>query len=155
MTKESESKDITERQVDDIIAQTEEGGELARPNIISDEALLGVYSEIMDDIRKDSEKVDEILDNFVDMVINEGDSSNSSKEALTTSLKIKTDLADKKIKIADLMTRLKMKDNNTWKPWMGSKSQGTNLTIIDQSGMTKREIIEAAKRKKNDEQKQS
>lgn len=149
MTKESDTNDLSERQVDDILTEQDGANEIAETSLVSDEALLGVYSEIMTDIREDRKKVDELLDNFVDMVINEGDSTNSSKEALVSLAKLRTDSADKMVKIADLMTRIKLKESNTWKPYMGKGgNQGTNLTIIDQSGMTKREILDSINKKK-------
>lgn len=148
MTKESTNKDLSERQVDDILKNENGIDELATTNLISDESLLGMFSEIMSDIRDDKKQIGNLLDNFVEMVINEGDSTTSSKEAMVSLAKLKSDQSDKAIKIADLMTRIKLKEANTWKPYMGNKNQGTNLTIIDQTGMTKKEILDSIKKNK-------
>jgi hypothetical protein len=151
MTKESESKDLSERQVDDILSNQDATDELAQSNLVSDEALLSMFSEIMSDVRDDKKQIGELLDDFVEMVINDGDSTTSSKEAMVSLAKLKSDQSDKAIKIADLMTRIKLKEANTWKPYMGNKNQGTNLTIIDQTGMTKKEILDSIKKKEGND----
>ena len=48
---------------------------------INDNDLLNIYSEIMGDLRNDRKEIDCLLNNFVEMVMNEGDSSSASKEA--------------------------------------------------------------------------
>ncbi len=79
-------------------------------NLIADEQLLGVYDEVLTNIRKDREEIDELLAKFVDMALNDGDATTSTKEAVVNLIKIKTDTSDKMSKIADLMTRVKMRD---------------------------------------------
>jgi hypothetical protein len=79
---------------------------------ITDTDLHTIYAEILDDIRNDRSEIDSLLNNFVEMVLNEGDSSSASKEAIVNLIKTKSDLADKKTKIADLMTSLRMKDKS-------------------------------------------
>ena len=113
-----------------------------KEELVTDDMLMGVYGEILEKTRKDRDEVDDILANFVDMVINEGDASNSSKEALVNLLKIKSDSVDKMTKIADLMTRIKLKEKNTMQDWQKAKSNNT-INIIDQSGASKRALIEA------------
>jgi hypothetical protein len=79
---------------------------------ITDSDLHTIYAEILDDIRHDRSEIDSLLNNFVEMVLNEGDSSSASKEAIVNLIKTKSDLSDKKTKIADLMTSLRMKDKS-------------------------------------------
>lgn len=114
--------------------------------LISDDLLMGVYGEILETNKKDRQEIDDILANFIEMVINEGDASTSSKEALVSLMKLKTDMTDKDIKIADLMTRIKLKEKNTMQDWQKSKSNTIN--IIDQGGTTKRSLIEALEKGK-------
>jgi len=129
MTKETELS-----KSENSIPVEKETGELAeKSNLISDDALLGV---------------DELLGKFCDMVINDGDASNASKEALVNLVKLKTDTADKMTKIADLMTRIKLKERDTYKPYLNKKDDGGNLTIIDQTGSTKAAVLEAMRKKK-------
>ena len=121
--------------------------------LIEDEALLGMYDEILTDLRKDRKQVSYFAKQFGEMVLNGGDSSTSSKEALVNLLKIKSDTADKMAKIADLMTRLKMKERSTYELWMNKyKTDDDKPTItIDSS---RRDLIRSikAKNKKDDDE---
>lgn len=79
----------------------------------SAENLGKMCEQIMTDIGGYSEQIDDVLKNFIDMVMNEGDSSGSTKEAVVNLIKTKSDLADKKIKVMDLMMRSYLKETNT------------------------------------------
>jgi len=109
--------------------------------LIGDEHLLGVYGEIMTNLREDRSQVDEVLSNFLEMVMNEGDTSTSSKEALVNLIKLKTDTADKMAKIADLMTRIKLKEANTYKPYLNAKQD--NKTTINIGSEGKRALLQS------------
>jgi len=117
--------------------------------LIEDERLLGIYDEILNNLRTDRSQVDEVLGNFLEMVMNQGDSSTSSKEAVVNLLKLKIDSADKMTKIGDLMTRIKMKDTNTYKPYLSAKQD--NKTTINISG-NKRKILEAIRKQTDKEE---
>ena len=108
------------------------------PCLIEDEALLGIYNEILGNFREDRSQAGELADNFADMVVNGGDSSTSSKEALVNLLKLKNDTSDKMSKIADLMTRIKLKSPDTYKPYLNAKQE--NKTTINISG-NRRQLI--------------
>jgi hypothetical protein len=112
-------------------------------NIISDDALLGIYGEIMENLRDDRKEINDLLANFVEMVINEGDSTTSSKEALVNLVKIKSETADKMAKVADLMTRVKLKEKDTFPRYLAAK-QENNLYIGEQT--TKRELLKQIER---------
>jgi hypothetical protein len=115
-------------------------------SIITDSDLQTIYAEILDDLRSDRKEVDILLNNFVEMIMNEGDSSSSSKEAVVNLVKVKTDIADKKAKVADLMTSLRLKDKQMSKI---TANQTNNIHITD-----KRAILETLNkaRKAKDEQ---
>jgi hypothetical protein len=115
-------------------------------SIITDNDLQNIYHEIMDDLRSDRKEVDVLLNNFVEMIMNEGDSSSSSKEAVVNLVKVKTDIADKKAKVADLMTSLRLKDKQMSKV---TANQTNHIHITD-----KRSILETLTkaRKAKDEQ---
>lgn len=117
--------------------------------IVSDKQILGLYEEILTDCREDSVKIDEALANFLEMVMNEGDASSASKEAIVNLLKIKSDIADKKSKVADFWTRMKLKERDTYPRYLAA--QQNNKVIIEGS---KREMIKKinklAQGKKND-----
>jgi len=120
-------------------------------SLVSDEMLLGVYGEVLNNLRDDRFEVDQILSNFVDMVINEGDSTTSSKEALINLLRMKMESADKMAKIADLMTRVKIKEKDTFPRYLAA-NQNNTINIGDNG--QKRALLEAinkASKKKKDE----
>jgi hypothetical protein len=111
--------------------------------LIGDEYLLGLYREILEDIRVDRIEVDGLLSNFTDMVFNGGDVSSSSKEAVVNLTKIKSDILDKKTKMADLLTSLKIKEKNNSK---ALTNQTNHIHITD-----RRSIIEALNNVKDKE----
>lgn len=106
--------------------------------IVGNEELLGLYEEILDNCRKDRDRVEEVLVNFIEMVINEGDASSASKEAIVNLLKIKSDTADKMSKVADLKTRIKLKERDTYPRYLAA--QQNNKVVIEGS---KREMIKS------------
>jgi len=123
-----------------------------KKELVSDEELKQVYDEIMGNLRDDRKMIDDLLHNFADMVLNGGDCSNSSKEALVQLVNAKVDTNDKMAKIADLKTRVKLKAPDTFKPYLSAKQD--NKTTINISG-DKRQLIEAiskmAKGQKDDQ----
>lgn len=109
---------------------------------VTDSDLHEIYSEILDDIRSDRNEINSLLNSFVEMVLNEGDSSSASKEAVVNLIKVKSDLADKKTKIADLMTTLRLKDKSISKV---TANQTNHIHITD-----KRNLIESLTKYKKD-----
>ncbi len=102
----------------DFNIQVSKGGSLATTDgddkpLIPDQKILDFYEEAIENIRADREQAQEVYENFSDMVLNEGDPSAASKEALISALKIKSDSIDKMVKILDLWTRMKMKEKAT------------------------------------------
>lgn len=106
--------------------------------IIKDTELTGLYDEILDQCRKDRQQFDEVIANFLDMVMNDGDASSASKEAIVNLLKSKSDIADKMSKIADLKTRIKLKDKDTFPRYLAQ--QQNNKVVIEGS---KRDLLKS------------
>lgn len=121
-------------------------------SIVSDEALIGVYGEIMDNLRSDREQAAELVDTFSNMVLNDGDSSTASKEALVNLLKVKIDTSDRMTRIADLMTRIKLKQPDTYQPWMGKGKEkgGNTINIYDSSGINRKSLMEKIQKEKEE-----
>jgi hypothetical protein len=65
------------------------------------------------------------------MVMNDGDASSASKEAIVNLLKSKSDISDKMSKIADLKTRIKLKDKDTFPRYLAA--QQNNKVVIEGS----------------------
>jgi hypothetical protein len=120
--------------------------------LISDTQYLGVLDEIMNNIREDRKQVSDYIDNMADMVINDGDATTSTKEALVNFVKIKTDLQDKMLKAADLMTRLKLKNTYAYSgPHLNAMQQNNFNIGSDAPDFSRKELIRAinnAKKKK-------
>ena len=117
--------------------------------LISDETVVTVYEEILNNLRTDRIEVDEYLNNFADMVFNGGDSTTSSKEALINLIKVKSDTADKMAKIADLMTRVKLKERDTFPRYLAA-SQNNTINVGDGAKRALLEAINKAQKDKED-----
>lgn len=121
--------------------------------LITDEKYLGVLDEILDNIREDRKEVSSFIDNLAEMVLNEGDATSATKEALVNMVKVKTDLQDKMLKAADLMTRLKAKNTYAYTGAHLNAVQQNNYNIgADGVEFNRKELIRAinqAKKKKD------
>lgn len=120
-----------------------------RECIVKDEEVLELYDEILQNCRKDRESVGEVLTNFMDMVMNEGDASSSSKEAIVNLLKINSDVNDKMAKIADLRTRMKLKEKDTFPRYLAA--QQNNVVIEGSKREMLKTISKLSQRKKNEQ----
>lgn len=77
------------------------------------EKVAGYYEEIMGNLRSDREQAQQVYEIFAEMVVNEGDPSAASKEAMINALKLRHDANDKSLKLLDLCTRMWLKDKST------------------------------------------
>lgn len=146
MNKESEQKESLISATNEI-AEKKNDQELS---IISDQNLLGIYDEIINNLRSDRNQISDLVDTFSNMVVNDGDSSTSSKEALVNLIKTKIDATDKMSRIADLMTRIKLKQPDTYSPWMNKnkKESGNTINIYDSSGINRKSLMEKIQKEK-------
>ncbi len=139
--------------VENIIKVKEDTSKSQEVSLVSDESLLGVYGEIMHNLRTDRDQVSDLVDAFSNMVLNDGDSSSASKEALVNLLKTKIEASDKMSKIADLMTRIKLKQPDTYQPWMNKTDKsGNTINIYDSSGINRKSLMEKIQKEKNEAQ---
>ncbi len=124
--------------------------ELAKPDaddLIKDEELLFAYDDAENMLKDDRKQTDDILANFLDMVMNEGDGSTASKEAICKLLELKMKAADSIIKLADLKTRIKLKERNTFPPYM---AQHNTYNIGKEGKLDKRKLLKELDKKKNE-----
>ena len=124
-----------------LVNQTENNNE--PPELVSDGDLIDMYDDIVNMVKKDREEVNEVLGDFVNMVMNEGDGSSASKEAIVALLKMKMDSADKLSKVADLKTRVKLKERSTFPPYL---AQHNTYNLGD--NLDKRAMIEKLTKEK-------
>lgn len=119
-------------------------------NLISDDMLLGLYDEALTNIRNDRKEADELIARFSDMAFNDGDASTSTKEAVVNLFKMKTDLSDKIAKIADLATRVKLRERDTFPKYLAAHQNNTFNIDAKKTPLTpeeKRKLIEAENKK--------
>lgn len=145
--------EFTDLDVEMLIPTMNVGKELAEPLvekecIIKDDKILGLYDEILDNCRKDRTQCNEVLQNFLEMVMNEGDPSAASKEAVVNILKVQSDISDKMAKVADLMTRIKLKDSNTFPRYLAAQQNNKVVIEGDQRSLIK-SMTKMVKEKKN------
>lgn len=152
-----ESPVITQEQVESLLpAMNLNVPDSPKPNesaLISDDQYLGMINEIVTNIRDDRNQVNEYIDTFANMVLNEGDATTSSKEALINLVKTKVDLQDKMLKAADLMTRLKLKNTYAYSGAHLNAMQQNNINIGSDTSFDRKEFIKAinqVKKKKKD-----
>ena len=82
----------------------------AKNELIKAEQIVGMCQQIASDIEDEKTEVTETLNNFAEMVFNAGDATSASKEALVNLLKLRSDLVDKKARLAEMMLKVFMKD---------------------------------------------
>lgn len=109
-------------------------------NLIEGDRMLNVFEEALDSIRTSQQEIDEVLTPLKDMLLNDGDATTSTKEAVVNLLKIKSDTTDKMAKIADLMARIYMKETNTFPRYLATHQ---NNTI----NITKKEVLSPAEKR--------
>lgn len=106
--------------------------------LIPDEVWTGWCNEILNNLRQDRQEIDEVKNNFIEMVINEGDSTSASKEALTKLFELKAGVSEKMTKVLDLATRVKLKERDTFPRYLAAHQ---NNTINLGDSAAKRELI--------------
>jgi hypothetical protein len=117
--------------------------------IIPDAKLVGLYDEILDNVRNDRNEINNLIETFSDMVINTGDATSSTKEALVNLIKIKLDTSDKMSKIADLMTRVR--GTNTFPKYLATNQNNTiNIDNKKLSSNEKRALLKDEDKKQKD-----
>lgn len=108
------------------------------PEIATSNQIISVCEEILTDIRENTKEIDETLKSFTEMVMNEGDATTSSKEAVVNLLKLKAEQSDKKTKIADILVNAFLKQKYT-QPKIFSAHQHNEFNIED--GSKKRKFL--------------
>jgi hypothetical protein len=116
-------------------------------NIVKDEELVEMYKDIIGYIKDDRCQIDTYIDNFANMVMNDGDATSSTKEALVNLIKIKSDMSDKMSKVADLMTRIKLKERDTFPKYLAAQQNNT-INIGNNGNNSRRSLIEALNKAK-------
>ena len=78
--------------------------------IVQSEQIVSLCQDVLGDIASEKDEITANLNNFADMVFNQGDATSASKEALVNLIKLRTDLVDKKTRVMEMMLRAYQKD---------------------------------------------
>jgi len=108
--------------------------------LIADEVWMGWCTEILNNLRQERQEVDEVKQSLVEMVVNEGDSTSASKEAMTKMFEIKASISEKMTRVLDLATRVKLKERDTFPKYLAVHANQTNN--LGATAKEKRELIE-------------
>lgn len=73
--------------------------------LVQAEQIVSLCKTILSDIDSEKEEINLSFNNFSEMVFNAGDATSASKEALVNLLKLKSDMVDKKMKMAEFMLK--------------------------------------------------
>lgn len=117
-------------------------------SLIPDEVWMNWCQEILNNLRQERQEVNDVKDSFIEMVINEGDSTSASKEALTKLFEIKAGISEKMTKVLDLATRVKLKERDTFPRYLAAHQ---NNTITIGGSAEKRELIKQIQKIKQKE----
>lgn len=87
------------------VPPTDPNAQLVKP-----EQIIGMCKAIADDLESEKQEITDAYVNFSEMVFNAGDATSASKEALVNLLKLRSDLVDKKARLAEMMMKVFLKD---------------------------------------------
>jgi hypothetical protein len=118
--------------------------------LIKNETMIALYNEILDACREDRKDADGAFKTFLEMVVNEGDATSSSKEAMVQLLRVRVEATDKMTKVMDLLMRYVLKERDTFPRYLNA-NQENNITIKTKS--TKRSFLEKLEKAKKEEKK--
>jgi hypothetical protein len=118
-------------------------GKEEKPLVTNDE-MVDMYKKIMNHCEDDRNEANDLFQCLKDMVINDGDASHSTKEAMIQSLRIRCETTDKQTKVMDLLMRYILKDRDTFPRYLAA-NQENNIIF---KGGSKRSFLEKLEKQK-------
>jgi hypothetical protein len=118
--------------------------------VIKNEQMVALYNEILEHCREDRKDADSAFKTFLEMVVNDGDATSSSKEAMVQLLRVRVEATDKMTKVMDLLMRSLLKERDTFPRYLAA-NQENNITIKTKS--SKRSFLEKLEKAKKEEKK--
>lgn len=115
--------------------------------LVKNETMINLYNEILEHCREDRKDADGAFKTFLEMVVNDGDATSSSKEAMVQLLRVRVEATDKMTKVMDLLMRYVLKDRDTFPKYLNA-NQENNITIKTKS--TKRNFLEKLEKAKKE-----
>jgi hypothetical protein len=140
MEKEKEKEQDQQVALPNLNVNVNVPAEMKKEELVKSDQLVGYVNEALQDIQDDRKEIDEVLKSFLEMVMNEGDATTSSKEAVVNLLKLKSESVDKKTRIIDLLMRAYLKERDTYKTYFNAH-QHNEFKIEDNS--RRRQLLKA------------
>jgi hypothetical protein len=108
--------------------------------LVQNEQMIDLYNEILGQCREDRKDADGAFKTFLDMVVNDGDATSSSKEAMVQLLRVRVEATDKMTKVMDLLMRYVLKERDTFPKFL-SVNQENNITNNTKTTKTNRRSL--------------
>lgn len=115
--------------------------------LVTSEEMTDLYKKMFSYCEDDRKDADDLFKTLMDMVINDGDASHSTKEAMIQSLRIRTESVDKMTKLYDLLMRYVLKDKDTFPRYLAA-NQENNIIFKNSSKRSFLEKLEKQKTRK-------
>lgn len=100
--------------------------------VINNDQMVNLYQEILNYCRDDRKDADGAFKDFMDMIVNNGDATSSTKEAMVQLLRIRVEATDKMTKVMDLLMRYVLKDKDTFPRYLAA-NQENNIIVKGKS----------------------
>ncbi len=112
--------------------------------VVTNDQMVDMYKKIFDHCEEGRKDAGELYEVLKDMVVNDGDASHSTKEAMIQALRLKCEAADKETKVMDLLMRYILKDRDTFPRYLAA-NQENNIIF---KGGSKRSFLEKLEKNK-------
>lgn len=120
--------------------------------LVTNREMIDFYKKILNYCEEDRTEASDAFKTFMDMAVNDGDASPSTKECMVQLLKIRTDSTDKMTKVMDLLMRYVLKDRDTFPRYLAA-NQENNIIFKGGSKRSFLEKLEKQKARKVDDKK--
>lgn len=112
--------------------------------LVTNEEMVDMYKKIINHCEEDRQEANSLFQDLKDMVINDGDASHSTKEAMIQAFRIRCESTDKETKVMDLLMRYILKDRDTFPRYLAA-NQENNIIF---KGGSKRSFLEKLEKQK-------
>ena len=113
--------------------------------LVTNEEMTEMYKKIFKYIEADREEHGDLYNTLKDMVVNDGDASHSTKEAMIQAARLKAESSDKMTKVMDLLMRSLLKERDTFPKYLAA-NQENNIIF---KGGSKRSFLEKLEKQKS------
>jgi hypothetical protein len=113
--------------------------------IVTNDDMVDMYKKIFNFCEEDRNEAGDLHNTLKDMVMNDGDASHSTKEAMIQALRIRCESTDKMTKVMELLMRYVLKDRDTFPRYL-AQNQENNIIF---KGGSKRQFLEKLEKNKS------